>query len=218
MKTNQFSFGAAITFTTFLLTLALSPAHAALVANGSFESPGFASPPNYRYLANGSTAITGWTVSDDGIGEQPYWYDSSRYSVSDGNYAVALNQGSGLHSAVSLAAGTLYHVQLDFQNTISDGAGHFTPNPLQIIIGSISTTINPNADLNWYTHGFDFTASTTDASAILEILNNSPVGDFRGYNVDAVSLTIVPEPSTYLAGVLLLLLLGAGAARRLRRM
>lgn len=190
--------------------------HAQGLANGGFESPGFAftdTTDNYRELFNGdSTTLTGWTVIDDGIGFASYVFHSTRYPVHGGSYAVTLNQGSGLSTTVSLVAGQGYRLTAWMQNA----ALNYEPAPLQVSIGGLDASWSiPFDDSPYRLMSFDFTAATSDAAAILRLFNGSSAGDFKAYTLDDISLAAVPEPGS---GALVLAGLGVlGWMSRRRR-
>lgn len=188
-----------------LILAGIAPhAHAALVVNGSFESPGFATPPYYRYLSDGDTSITGWTVGNDGIGEPPYWMNinggpnsGGNYPVHDGFYAVAMNQGSSIGTTFPVVDGVMY--DLSFWAMASS---LLPPDPLRVDVAGVSTFFSdPNGPASgiFTQFHFIFTATTTDPAALLMFSNTSPVGDYKMYALDDVSITaVVPAPSAVL--------------------
>lgn len=172
-----------------------------LLVNGDFELPGFSAPPYYRYMANGdSSTMTSWTVINDGIGEAPYLmhagypaYDAT--GIPHGTYAVALNQGSGLRTTFPIVGNTIYELSFWVRPGEADGPGHFTPDPLAVQVAGVTANIPPTSS-GWSYHTLLFTTPSSDPAAVLEFLNPSPVGDFRGWAIDAVAVTtVVPEPA-----------------------
>lgn len=188
--------------TILLLASMLLPplANAAnLITNGSFELPGTVT--TYQFLANGdTTSITGWTVTDDGVGEQSYLMNKNRpggtYTsrVYDGLYAVALNQGAGIATTFPVTAGTTYTLSFYARKGTSTG---YTPLEVSVagentVFGAITTTYQ------LFTH--TFTAATNDPAAVLRFSNTSPTPDYKTYDIDAVVVeegtgpTIPPNP------------------------
>lgn len=162
-----------------------------LVHNGNFEAP-FSTPPYYRYLHDGDdTTIPGWTAIDDGIAEPGYIFNIGAYSaVVEGANSIFMNQGAGLETRVPLVAGQSYELRF----YAKEWHTYLAFEPLQVSVGTLSRSF---ASPNGYTR-LVFTADTTDPAAVLRFYNPSPVGDFRGYVFDDVSLkaTAVPEPAT----------------------
>lgn len=175
--------------------LLATPAKADLLLNGSFEAPGFFTPPYYQYLIDGDTSITGWTLHDDGVGEAPYWYNfgspGSPYTNGyDGIYAVSLNIGSSIETTASLVSGTTYRLSFWASHASSDPLAEFVP--LDVTIGGLTQRFTEPLGLQT----FVFTATTTDSSAILKFANNSTGSDHKIYALDAVNLSVVPEPAS----------------------
>lgn len=175
------------------LALGSASSFANLVTNGNFEA-GFSGPPNYRYLYNNNhSVVPGWISLDDGIDEPSYIFDSTaleyQNSAVEGRYAIALNQGTGLRTFVNLLAGQSYALRF-YAKWISN----LPVDPLQVSIDGNGFSVVPN--------GYEtlvFTAKTTSSGAVLEFRNPSPIGNYRAYDFDDVSLnatTAVPEPAS----------------------
>lgn len=159
-----------------------------LVFNGDLELPGFSIPAYYRYLYNGdSTTIQGWTISDDGIGEASYIMHRTGYSgVYEGNYSLSLNQGSSIRTTFATVANTNY--RLSFYTALSSNP---MATPMKVKIGTNVATFSQSG-----TQTYDFTASTTNASTLLEFINDAPTGDFKIHLLDSISIVQVPEASS----------------------
>jgi hypothetical protein len=167
-----------------------------LVMNGGFESPGVA---EFRFMSDGATnVITGWTVIDDGIGERPYYQAIGRQpmSVYSGRYGVVLNQGSGISTRFPAVSGTTYELSFWFRPSTAYSV-NIMPDPVQVRIAGFETTFAP--DEAWTNAIFRFTPTASDPVATLEIFNPSPVGDYRIYYIDAVSITAEAAPPPPLA-------------------
>jgi hypothetical protein len=145
-------------------------------------------------LNGDSSTLAGWTVTDDGIGFASFVLYSMRDDTHSGSYAVTLNQGAGLSTAVSLLAGQDYRLAAWLQNA----ALNFPPAPLDVAVGGIGTTWSlPLHNAPYRLMTFDFTATTTDAAAVLRLFNASSVGDFKAYTLDDESIAAVPEPGPW---------------------
>ncbi|MDD2761414.1 MAG: DUF642 domain-containing protein [Methylomonas sp.] len=186
------------TLKTLMLMLAaampLAPVAAAnLLSNGGFESPGTVT--TYQFLSNNATSVAGWTAIDDGVGERPYLMNKNRSGgsyisrVAEGNYAMAINQGSGIKTTFAVTAGVTY--TLSFQARKGTTAGY---TPLEVSVAGFNTSF---ADV---TGGFQllsytFTASTSNAAAELRFFNSSPTPDYKTYDIDAVIVEEGTAPS-----------------------
>ncbi|MCB1998105.1 MAG: hypothetical protein H6933_20620 [Burkholderiaceae bacterium] len=110
-----------------ILMLAPLAGRAAIVNNGSFENPlgtWSNTVANYMAVANGSTAITGWTVANAG-GRGLAWAKAPTqegYAASDGQYFVDLS-GFGTESGPTaalqqmlqgLVTGQSYSIAIDY--------------------------------------------------------------------------------------------------------
>ncbi len=115
-----------------------------LLANGSFEQPGFQFvPQNFRYLTGGdATLLSGWRLVHDALGEPSYAYHSSRYLTFDEGFAVALNDGDVLEQGpitipASIPPGSLARISF------------YTSAPLTSLradLGTVSRTFNLATD------------------------------------------------------------------------
>lgn len=154
-----------------------------ILANGSFELPGFDGMPYFRYLGNGDTnSLLGWTVINDGAGEPPYLHKAPGYGTIDQSYSLMLNQGSGLQTALPVTSGVTY--ELSFFAFVS---GNQPVSPLSVSFAGFSTIVlNPQG-----LQTIRFTSATNTGSALLQFFNNSPAGDYRTYQLDLISVVPV---------------------------
>jgi hypothetical protein len=201
-------------------------AKAALIVNGSFEFGAFAdnTTQDTMNLSPGSTVMTGWTVTTAALA----WIHSPGnpfgLSASAGNYFLDL---SGYHdnkpyggvaaSTISTVIGQRYNVSFDLGSDVL----YDTVSPsVQIALnGNPATgtfTAGPiaNAHNRWETFNFSFIA--TSANTLIDF---SGVGaDNQKYvGLDNVVVSAVPEPTTMIAGALLLLPFGVSTLRTLRK-
>lgn len=183
---------------TILLMLAaalpLSPATAAnLLSNGGFESPGTVT--TYLFLSNNATSVTGWTAIDDAVGERPYLMNKNRpggnYTnrVVEGNYAMAINQGSGIKTTFPVTAGVTY--TLSFQARKGTTAGY---TPLEVSVAGFNTAFS-NVSGSFQLLSYTFTASATNPAAELRFFNSAPTPDYKTYDIDAVVVEEGTGPS-----------------------
>jgi hypothetical protein len=159
------------------------------IANGDFESPGLPGREDFRYLTNGDTFVTGWTVINDGLGE-PLYYVKRTNSVYEGQYAIALNQGSGMQTILATDLGSLYEVSFWIRSQPLGCASCFPPSPLRVTVADVVTNF-PVIE-GWSYRTVQFIA--TNATPRLEIFNPSPAGDFRGYVLDDVNVVKLTAP------------------------
>jgi hypothetical protein len=195
------------------------PAGASLVMNGDFavpvESPG-------AYLPVGST-IPGWTVVGSGnvtihhvFQPTPLWPgNTSQFMDLTGNTGSA----GVLSDPIATIAGQTYQVTFDALNgsLVYPGINYTGP------AFSLQASGGPLANYSALTDvpagvpqalTYSFTAVST--STTLTFLDTSGFDSNAGW-IDNVSLALVPEPPTMIAGALLLLPFGASTLRILRK-
>jgi hypothetical protein len=214
--------------------LMASQASANLVINGDFESgvSGFSSgygnvTGSYHGLATGGTAGTGEGLY--AVGTDASFYHSAFTSAPDhsttgpGNMMIVngstlpnINVWTGQLSTPGIQAEVTYLFSAWVMNVYHDGVvGHEDAN-LQFSIGTdLLGTFTATGVGVWQ----QFTATyTPSASGIIptavDLRINYYANDFA---LDDISLVAVPEPTTMIAGMLLLLPFGASTLRMLRR-
>jgi hypothetical protein len=210
---------------TSFAVLAASQASADLIVNGGFESGNqdFTTGYTYTTVANGLfTAGTQPEPSGQGegkyaIGNNPQFYHSLFTSTGphSGNNMMIVN-GSTVagktvwNQNIPLVPGQTYTFSAWFMNVypanpaqlqITIGGVNFSPPPFQI----------PNSGWQQFTR--TFTASA-NGGAILDVNVLASGNDFA---MDDLSLVAVPEPTTLIAGALLLLPFAASTLRVLRK-
>jgi Protein of unknown function (DUF642) len=209
----------------FALLISARSAEANLITNGSFENGAFVdnTSQNTMDLAPGSTAMTGWTVTSANLA----WIGPTNpfgLSASDGSYFLDL---SGYHDnkpyggvAASTARATVIGQQYDVSFALGSDRNYDTQSPsIQVDVsgnpanGTFTAGTIADAVDRWQTFNFLFVA--TSASTTIEF--DGVGADNQKYvGLDNVSVTAVPEVSTAISGLLLLLPFGVGMLRILR--
>ncbi len=207
---------------TAVLMASTSATYANLVINPGFENPGVGGSGFYRYTSPGVPAGFNWTVGGAGVDV----VDSIWWQPQSGAQSLDLNAGGYAGSVSQLlatSADTMYRVSF----WIAANPNHSAPESegpaiktMDVAFGS--TTYSYSFDVTGHSESSmgwryeEFLASTTSASTLLSFLSTS--GGYAGMTLDNVNVeaVAVPEPSTYVAGVLLFLPFGAQLIRRLR--
>ena len=193
----------------FATCVAAAPlAEASLVTNGSFETNVVAvdtwEPANVE--------LAGWTVNDsesDGGNRSISLFNGTFFganitdsvapgtnSAFEGNQYLAFNsfQGDGLSSIsqdLTTEVGKLYTVQFSIAHAFPGG-----PHSVTVDAGGINS-LSPVATLNaWTTHSFDFVATSTTTTLLISDNLGAGVTTDSDLLVDAVSVTLVPEPGS----------------------
>lgn len=188
-----------------LLALGASAASAQVITNGSFEAgaampgAGFVTVP-----ALNSTAITGWTVGGAGVD-----YIGTYWQAADGERSIdlsALRAGS-IAQAVETVVGRTYRVSFFLSGNPDGGLGQ------KVAVSSVSGSLpgielytvgpaNGRGNMLWEARNYRFTAFDTTSTITFASATDTPFGPA----LDNVSITAVPEPSTWA-----MLLIGMGA-------
>jgi hypothetical protein len=195
-------------------------AAAGLILNGDFEQPvqGSSSSPS-QFLPVGSS-IPGWLVVGTGgvnvdqtFSPTPYWPgNSSQFMDLTGN-----SGGGGVRSdSLATVAGQVYTVTFDAMNgsTVFSTRGAFSGYAfsLQATGGPlVSYSLAAGQIANSLT--YTFTATGGDQLTFMDLTEF----DSNAGWIDNVRISAVPEPTTVIAGALLLLPFGASTIRILRK-
>ena len=164
------------------------------IVNGDFESPGLPENQSFRYLNSGETFLPGWVVTNDTVGEPPYYAKLPRTNlVHHGRYGVALGQGSGLKTTLSTEVGAVYELSFWLRSQPLDCATCRTPSPLRVTVGGVVT--NLAVIEGWSERSVVFTAA--GPATELAIFNPSPAGDFKGYGLDDVRVVKIAESAEF---------------------
>ena len=169
--------------------LAGKTASAALVLNGTFESP----VQTQKSVPSGnSTLLTSWKATLGGIqfgsvfGNGPSASGSQSVQLANGG----LQQG-GITQTIATVPGESYTISVDASDLLSTSAtGSFA-------FGSQSYTLNPGGQ-NWQT--FTWTETAGSSSTILNITGWPSSSGSDALLIDNVSVTIVSATSTWVGG------------------
>jgi hypothetical protein len=217
-----------------LSALAVSQASANLVNNGDFSAGNSGFTSGYTYVAPGGPAPSGnpntlWDEGTYSIGTDPNSFHASwaTFAAPGGSGNMMIVNGDRTANVTiwqgtltsGLVAGQTYELSAYVANLypppVASGTAPTAPAQLQFSVGGIqvgSTYTAPGVGV-WYQFTTTFVAGTGPISVL--DLNTLPNGnDFALANI---SLVAVPEPTTMVAGALLLLPFGASTLRILRR-
>jgi hypothetical protein len=181
--------------TTLMLVLASGcllsalPAQASLVVNGDFETA--------------PTFLSGWTASG-GASISP------NAQAHTGLYAADLKSAGGISQTVGIVAGQTYILDFWAKEWVAPGPA---AGQLNVTLDGL-TTINVTTLSTMYQ---EFTYTLTPTAAGLLSFQAATGSTSKRVELDDVSLTAVPEPTTMIAGALLLLPFGASTLRMLRK-
>jgi choice-of-anchor C domain-containing protein len=185
------------------LTFMVNRGQAAII-NGSFEQ----GPTIYgdsKLLSNGSTEITGWTVTGNSIDLLgPVW------QASDGQRSLDLsgNYPGGIQQSFSTVPGVTYWVSFDLSGNPEGGPQFKT---VRVTIGSfqqvysVDSANQTRSSLVWHPISFWFVASSSSATLSFTSLNSGAYGPL----LDDVAVWPVPEPSSSLFAVATLIVFTA---------
>ncbi|CCI07387.1 conserved hypothetical protein [Microcystis aeruginosa PCC 7941] len=196
--------------------LIVTPVQAAnLIQNGSFETATVnPNPGDFIRLDAGSTAITGWTVSQGTID-----YIGTYWQASEGSRNLDLSgaNAGGIQQTFNTTVGETYRVTFDLA-----GNTDYSPTIKEMRVSaggnsadfSFDITGKSTTNMGWLSKSWDFTANSTTTTLEFISLTNS----FDGPALDNVSVialspppTSIPEPSSVL-GLLSLGVLGISSA------
>ncbi len=180
-----------------VLTLAVAPAEAVPIVNGSFEVP-IVPFSGFTNFAAGSTAITGWTVVgvDSSVVSGSFTQSGIVFQAQNGNQWIDLagvtsnSSSSGVTQNVATMIGGVY--ELSFYVGSATG-GPFFPATVDLSIngGARVGYTNPNGPsnmLNWKLFTVEFTA--TSATTTVTFYNGSAANNYL-CALDTVSITEV---------------------------
>ena len=189
-------------------------AHAGAFVNGGFETgPAVPGSPGFTTLGSGSTAITGWVVTGDGID-----YIGSYWQNAEGNRSIDLSGSGpgGIMQTFDTIVGVTYNVQFML-------AGNPDGGPQTKVLSTVASGNLPQinsfnianstlSDMKWIPVTYSFVAGADTTTLAF----TSGTQTAFGPALDAVSVTAVPEPTTWALMLVGFGLIG-GVMRRTRR-
>ena len=198
--------------------LAMSPAGAAAIVNGSFEigtDPG----ATFSSQTAGSSAITGWTVGGFGVD-----YIGGYWQASDGVRSIDLSylSAGSVSQAIDTVIGQVYTVNFDLSGNPDGGTGG------KISVVSISGSLpdiktyvvgpsNSLSQMNWETFTYTFTAFATSSLLTFASDEYGPYGpalDNVSILSDGGTGSTVPEPANWALMVAGFGMIGFASRRR----
>jgi len=205
--------------------LAVSQASANLIVNGDFQAGDTGFSTDYTANQIGVTENT-YSVINNPIGSAP---DRNPCTTTTHYFDHTLGTEAGLMMAVNGAgdstklvwgqtvSGLTIGQQYEFSLWLSSW-DNASPAILDVQIDNATqATLNAPATPGvWVNHSFLWTATSTSA-AFAAIYDNNTVAQGNDFALDDLSLVAVPEPTTIIAGALLLLPFGASTLRILRK-
>jgi hypothetical protein len=200
MKMRATSLGVAL----LVASCCISGARADIVLNGSFESPtisfGFyenygtkTDPTNY----GGSSFDSSWTITTNNVdivtANGTGWAAPAFVGT---QYLDLVGYGStgGISQSLATKAGQTYELTFAFGNN----PGSTNSASALVTVGDLSQTVTHTTsttnDINWTVFSGDFTASSSSTSlSFLETVGSNN----GGVLLDGISVSAVPEPSTW---------------------
>jgi choice-of-anchor C domain-containing protein len=194
--------------------LIVTPVQAAnLIQNGSFETATVnPNPGSFLRTPAGSTAITGWTVSQGTID-----YTGTYWQASEGSRSLDLSglNAGGIQQTFNTTIGETYRVTFDLAGNPD---GNPTIKEMRVSAGgnsadfSFDITGKSLSNMGWVSNSWDFTATgTTTTLSFLNLADTAYGPALDNVSVIALSPPSIPEPSSML-GLLGLGVLGIGSA------
>jgi hypothetical protein len=203
-------FRISVTATTVFLLLCGVSARAALLTNGSFETPVVPAGSFQLFFTGGS--FTGWSVvgatGNVGIVSGTFTQNGISFPAEDGSQWLDLtglnsNSATGVQQTVATTPGTTYDLSFFVGNVVNPGGIFGTTSTVRVLVNGTlllsATNSQGGTTLTWEKFSQVFTASSS--STTITFLNGDlPSGFSNG--LDNIVLTAVPasvpEPSASL--------------------
>lgn len=181
-----------------------SGTHAAVIVNGSFESP-LVTAGTFDTFGNASTGITGWVVVgfDASVIGGPFLAAPMNFQAQHGSQFLDLTgpgtnySGNGVSQSIATSIGQAY--ALSFYVGSGTDFTTFTASTVDLSINGgarvgFTNPSTPTTELDWMRFSVSFSAT----SPITEItfFNGSGSGNHLSA-LDNVTITAIPEPSAF---------------------
>jgi len=211
---------------TLVLIFSCTQLKANLLTNGSFETHDAAVNSGSgltQFIDNPTTYLNNsWTFGRTaGTGGNPrfHWYSTTNQQTwqnnpQDGSYAIQLNSDNTtdfiyVEQSVNVISGTLYQLSFFY---VDESAFTIT-NPTSVradLTGAFvgNQTFTNTIDNTWQQGIITFTAASTGSLTIRFTDQPPAANNNQNVSMDNISLIVVPEPSTYAMGILLVLAVG----------
>jgi choice-of-anchor C domain-containing protein len=211
------------TLAALSILAAASSVNAATIVNGGFESstltPAEAAQmtsQGFATLSAGNTDLTGWSIGGAGID-----YIGSYWTPAGGTHSIDLNalSAGSIFQTVATVVGQTYQVSFDLAGNpdgapivklaIADATG--LPGAAYLF----DTTGKTKTNMGWTAFTYDFTADSTATTLTFSNSNQSGFTTPYGAALDNISISSVPEPTSW--ALMLVGFGGLGMAVRSRR-
>lgn len=183
-----------------------------LILNGSFEFATVNPGNSFVTLGTGDTRITHWTVTNGSID-----YIGGYWQASDGSRSIDLSGNQAGELEVSQPFNTIVGQQYLLTFDMAGNPDRQGIKTMQVTVAGQSqdyafdSTGKTKTNMGWMSQSFLFTATNINTTLKFTSLTTNAWGPA----LDNVSVTVIPEPGTFL--LLGSGLLGIGISARIRR-
>jgi len=205
--------------TALSLALIATTASAAPFQNGSFETSTLANTGSFDTLSAGSTVITGWTVTGDGVD-----YMGTAWVAANGVRSIdllACGTAGGVQQTFDTLPGAIYQVTFSLAGNPDGGIKTLTASAAASTANfTFDTAGATTSSMNYASQSFTFTATSTSTTLAFSggVLGGG--SSCAGSVLDNVGVSVLVAPSTPIpvggafGGFALLAAFGAYALRR----